>query len=297
MINEEDRVSDKERMKNRSFKMNVIVLCTLIFTGTSALAQANGFKATISQSEAAFEFPLDPNYEYSWNSGGLTYAWNVKTASPKCELGFFLFTAQGAGVTEEGDINKVLEAGQFSVFCGGRIRNDMKVSGFASEAKDKLTIVLTGAKSIKLLFGTKPKYVTFERVLELFEKPKVTRVAVAYGGGQGPAATTVAKATATKLSPTKELEILEIVSEGENAPEALLRVVAFEDLGNDRYKVNFAGGPCFRTSVWGDWYIVETNGETLKKDDLFYKVSYNENWALRRADARDVMSYMQCKWR
>lgn len=283
-------------MKNKNPKIALIVYLVLLLTATSVLAQANGFKATISSAEARFEFPIDPNYEYSWNSGGLTYAWNIKTVSPNCEIGFSLYTAQGAGVTEEGNINKVLEAGQFSAFCGGRVRNDIRVSGFANNEKNKLTVVITGAKSVKLLFATKPKHITFERVLELFEKPKVNRVPVVYEAGQTGAPSTTSKSVPAKQLLTKHLETLEIVSEGENAPEALLRVVSFKDLGNSRFQVNFAGGPCFKTSVAGAFYIVETNGESLKKDDLFYDVS-DEQGRIRRADARDVMSYMQCKWR
>lgn len=147
-----------------------------------ALAQKN-FQALVNDDEATFTFPLNPKQEYEWSSGGLTYQWSVTVMNnrKRYEFGFFLYTAMGVSPTESGDINALLEAGQFSVWRGTKVLDSVKVDGYASENKDKLTIKITDKKSIQLLFSSKPKYVTFSTVLELFEKPTNVRVPVKYG--------------------------------------------------------------------------------------------------------------------
>lgn len=147
-----------------------------------ASAQKN-FQAVVNDNEATFTFPLNPNQEYEWASGGLTYQWSVIVTNnrKRYEFGFSLYTAQGASPTETGDINALLKAGQLSVWSGTKVLDNVKVEGYASKAKDKLTIKITGRKSIQLLFSSKPKYVTFSTLLELFEKPTNVRVPVKYG--------------------------------------------------------------------------------------------------------------------
>lgn len=160
----------------------IFYVSILVFTlSFPALAQKS-FQAIVNENEATFTFPLNPEQEYEWSSGGLTYQWSVIVTNNKkrYELGFFLYTPQGASSDESGNINALLEAGQFSVWSGNKVLDSIKVSGFANEAKDKLTIKISDKKSIQLLFSSKPKYVTFSTLLELFEKPTNVRVPVEY---------------------------------------------------------------------------------------------------------------------
>ena len=260
-------------MKNRNLIKAMMVCVFVLLAVSGGLAQRNGFKATVSLSEATFEFPVNPNYEYSWNSGGLTYAWNVKTVSPKCEIGFSLYTAQGAGVTEEGDINKVLAAGEFSAFCGGRVRNDIQVSGFANDTRDKLTIVLSGEKSIKLLFGTKPRHVSFERVLELFEKPKVSRVTVIYITRNTPVSPKTGGGQKIIPSSTKKViasDLLSQLSKSEARGLKFDKLTVVEDYANLGWSTTHEGGQAilrFEPSA-GRWVLIEFGGGFYDVDSL-----------------------------
>ncbi|HQU84322.1 MAG TPA: hypothetical protein PKY59_14390 [Pyrinomonadaceae bacterium] len=161
----------------------IFYVFVLIFAlSLPALAQKS-FQAAVNDDEAVFTFPLNPKQEYEWSSGGLTYQWSliVTNNRKRYEFGFFLYTPQGASSDESGDINALLEAGQFSVWSGNKVLDTVSVSGYANQNKDKLTIKITDKKSIQLLFSGKPKFVTFSTVLELFEKPKNVKVPVKYG--------------------------------------------------------------------------------------------------------------------
>lgn len=147
----------------------------------SATAQSN-FEAVVSEDEAIFTFPLNSDEEYEWSSGGLSYKWSVKVINNRksYDFGFYLFTPMGASSTETGDINKLLEAGQFSVWSNNKVLKNIKVEGYANEEKDKLIIKITDKNSIQLLFSGKPKFVIFSTLSDPFDKPKNQRVTVKY---------------------------------------------------------------------------------------------------------------------
>jgi hypothetical protein len=147
----------------------------------STAAQSH-FEATVSANEATFTFPLNPNEEHEWSSGGLSYQWSVKVTNNRklYDFGFYLFTPMGASATESGDINKLLEAGQFSAWSSNKVVNNIKVKGYANDNNDKLTIQIADKNSIQLLFSGKPKYVTFSTLSDPFDKPKNQRVTVKY---------------------------------------------------------------------------------------------------------------------
>ena len=89
-----------------------------------------------------------------------------------------------------------------------------------------------------------------------------------------------------------------IVPTGENAPEAIIRVVSATMISG-RYKVVVAGGPCRNQSKTRFVYIINTM-EKIAKDDLFFRVFADAPFsgrALRRADSREKKQYENCQWR
>lgn len=96
-------------------------------------------------------------------------------------------------------------------------------------------------------------------------------------------------------------ETFVIVPTGENAPEAIVRVVSTTTVAPGRYRVVVAGGPCRSQSRTRLVYIIETE-ETVTRGDLFFVVPVGKNisargWALRRATTREAAQYESCKWR
>lgn len=166
----------------------IFYVSILVFAFFLPVLAQNNFQAVVNEDDATFTFPLNPKQEYEWSSGGLTYQWSVIVTNnrKRYEFGFYLYTAMGASPTESGDINALLKAGQLSVWSGTKVLDSVKVDGFASEAKDKLTIKITGKKSVQLLFSSKSKYVTFSTLLELFEKPTNVQVPVQYNLNKAP---------------------------------------------------------------------------------------------------------------
>jgi hypothetical protein len=165
--------------------------------------QAVKYHATVDENEAVFTFPLVPTQRYEWCPGGLQYAWTVKIHSENqdFEFGYFMFTAMGASPCGRGNIQKLLREGQFSLYkqndgsgamitgvAEGRfvtyednfsdefLSEKTIVSGLASQ--NQLTIKLSGAKTIQLLFADRPKYLTFES--QILEKKKSMNVPVTY---------------------------------------------------------------------------------------------------------------------
>jgi hypothetical protein len=91
-------------------------------------------------------------------------------------------------------------------------------------------------------------------------------------------------------------ETLKIVPAGENAPEAIIRVVSMTTIAPGKHRVNVAGGPCLSQPRTRLVYIVDTK-ETLAKGDLFFVVPVSSGWALRRATSREAAQYANCRWR
>lgn len=161
------------------------------------------YRAVVDENEAVFTFPLNPKQRYEWCPGGLKYAWFVKinANNQDFELGYFMFTAMGASPCGEGNIHKLLKDGQFGLFrqinesgalitgvtqegfanYEGNYSDDflvekIVVSGFAT--RNKLTIKLTGAKTIRLLFAKQPKRIIFTS--QILENKKSVTVPTTY---------------------------------------------------------------------------------------------------------------------
>lgn len=94
-------------------------------------------------------------------------------------------------------------------------------------------------------------------------------------------------------------ETLMIVPTGENAPEAIVRVLSATTISPGKQRVEFAGGPCRSQSNARPVYVVVSK-ETLAKGDLFFRVPVSSpagGFALRRADSREAAQYASCQWR
>lgn len=170
---------------------------------SSPAAQTSKYHATVDENEAIFTFPLVPTQKYEWCPGGLQYAWSVKidAGNEHFELGYFMFTAMGASPCGQGNIQKLLREGQFSLFrqnddagtqitgiVDGRfatygenysdefLNEKTIVSGFATP--NQLTIKVSGPKTVQLLFATRPQQLTFES--QLLEKKKSVSVPITY---------------------------------------------------------------------------------------------------------------------
>lgn len=86
-----------------------------------------------------------------------------------------------------------------------------------------------------------------------------------------------------------------IVQSGDNAPEALVRVIRAKELGSGRYEVTVAMGPCRRKVAAQAKFLIESN-ERVAKDDLFFQVPISDEFALRRATPAESAMYEQCRW-
>jgi hypothetical protein len=126
----------------------------------------------------------------------------VKPNNQDFEFGYFMFTTLAEAPCGRGNIQKLLREGQFSLFrqadgSGSLITGLTEegrlatyednysddflaektiVNGFASQ--NKLTIKLSGAKILQILFAHQPKYVTF--TTQILESKKATGVPVTY---------------------------------------------------------------------------------------------------------------------
>lgn len=92
-----------------------------------------------------------------------------------------------------------------------------------------------------------------------------------------------------------------IVPTGENAPEAIFRVLSTTTIAPGKHRVNVAGGPCRSQSRARLVYIIDSK-ETITKGDLFFTVPVGDlisrsGWALRRANSREAARYESCQWR
>lgn len=148
-------------------------------------SQTVKYQAIVDENEAVFIFPLKPNQQYEWFPGGLQYAWTVKVNlnNQDFEFGYYMFTAQGAGSGGQGNIQKLLKDGQFSLWKqnseSGSTIIGLTEEGFATyednysddflvektiisgiATQNKLTVKLSGAKTIQKLFANQPKQIT-----------------------------------------------------------------------------------------------------------------------------------------
>jgi len=164
------------------------------------------YQAVVDKNEAVFTFPLKPSQRYEFCSRGLRYVWSVEVNSDSqdFEFGYFLSPKWEFSSCGQGNIQKLLRKGQFSLFkrksedtsteytvvtgltAEGFVTYDNFsdesliekpiVSGFASS--NKLTIKLSGTKSLQLLFANQPKYLNF--TTQTLENNKNVSVLVTY---------------------------------------------------------------------------------------------------------------------
>jgi hypothetical protein len=174
---------DGIKIRERKMKYITYNITLLFLLSLPALAQnSSSYQAIVNTDEATFIFPLNPSQEYEWSNGGLTYKWSVAVSSSKgnYEFGFYLYTPMGATPEQRGDINALLQAGQFNVWRGNKVINNVNIDGHANEAQDQLIIKIIDRRLIQRMFSQRPKYVTFSIQLELFEEPANVRVHVKY---------------------------------------------------------------------------------------------------------------------
>lgn len=144
-----------------------------------------GYKAVVSQHEAAFTFPINPQKQYEWCPGGLQYAWNIKARNGKdgFEFGFSLFTPMGASPCGKGNFTALLNEGQFDIWKvkkgGSSVVPGFKIDHAVSGDGRLLTIRLKDKKVIDLIFSKKPKHVIFQS--QVLERKSSKKVPVVYG--------------------------------------------------------------------------------------------------------------------
>lgn len=190
-----------------------IVFLSIIAASSFAVGQSKTKKTSVSQTvkhqavvdvnEASFIFPINPTQRYEWCPGGLQYAWTIEVNSnnQNFELGYFMFTAMGASPCGQGNIQTLLRDGQFDIFRqdgeSGSVITGLTEEGFATyednysdeffiektivtgmATQNKLTIKLTGAKTIQRLFANQPKQITFNS--QILERKKSVNVPVTY---------------------------------------------------------------------------------------------------------------------
>lgn len=150
----------------------------------------SSYTAALTDTEARFVFPFDANAIYEWCPGGLQYGAEVKVGRGY-QLGFTMFTPMGASNCERGDLEKLLDNGQTSVWKKGSDGSSAvvpaKISTQLSNTKDALVVTLEGRDVINLLFGDRPSKVTLVRTLKTEISEKSVRVEYR---GQSPKATT-----------------------------------------------------------------------------------------------------------
>lgn len=148
------------------------------------------YQATVSKEEAIFTFPIPPHRRYEVSDRGLLgiHVIKVRNINQDYEFGFYLDNPlDGALGMVEGNLNDLLNApmGFFKAFrvSNGSAQdlNEVKVEGFADNNLDKLTIRVSGKKSVEALFSGRSKYCTFEsRILDGAVRKTSVRVVVAY---------------------------------------------------------------------------------------------------------------------
>ncbi|MEK6284004.1 MAG: hypothetical protein AABN95_26950 [Acidobacteriota bacterium] len=144
------------------------------------------YRADVGTNVATFVFPLGSGQTYKWSAGGLTYMWSITVNNNRrnYEFGFSLFTPMGATPEESGGIHALLQAGQCSVWeiarGGASVVGGATAECVVGEDQRSLTVKLSQANSIQLLFSSTPRFVTFRKQLGRFVKPSSVRVPVKY---------------------------------------------------------------------------------------------------------------------
>ena len=178
-------------MTARKFSICLVIslfLSTMGIVGPALSADFTmGYQATVSEREAVFTFPVNPQKQYEWCPGGLQYAWNVKAqnGNDSFEFGFALFTDMGASPCGKGDFTALLHEGQFSIWKvkkdGGSVVPDLKVEHSVSSDGRLLSIILKDKAAIRLIFSKKPKHVIFQS--QVLKKKALKKIPVVYTQG------------------------------------------------------------------------------------------------------------------
>lgn len=105
----------------------------------------------------------------------------------------------------------------------------------------------------------------------------------------------------TESAPTVPLKrkTITVVQSGENAPEAMVRVVTSKKLAEGKFEVTAAEGPCRSMSNGKVVFVVESK-EAVTNGDLFFQVpliSAEGGFALRLATSVEGGMYEKCRWR
>ena len=98
---------------------------------------------------------------------------------------------------------------------------------------------------------------------------------------------------------SKPVPTYTVVQTGENAPESIARVLSTKYISPGKHQVRGAGGPCQSDSKAKTVFEIESI-EAIKKGDVFFIVpvsSTQSNWALRRANSKELAQYENCNWR
>lgn len=94
-------------------------------------------------------------------------------------------------------------------------------------------------------------------------------------------------------------DVYPVVAEGENAPEALVRITGVRQQGTGRYDVTAVQGPC-RSGPAADARFTVLSAQTVETGALYFKVPHDRSasgFALRRATPEEVGMYQRCRWR
>jgi|WetSurMetagenome_2_1015567.scaffolds.fasta_scaffold784960_1 hypothetical protein len=122
------------------------------------------YSATVSGQRARFVFPLESQSVWEWNrastqANALEYMWAVelRNAGSSYQFGFFHFKFLGSE-SQHGDLQSLLQAGQWSVFRSGTL-----VAGAVSVSYEpsSLVIAVNDARTFQLLLSERPRQATF----------------------------------------------------------------------------------------------------------------------------------------
>jgi hypothetical protein len=145
-------------------------------------AQANPYSAFVSPTEARIVFSVPVVAEWEWcrpetRNLDLEYRWTatVQNAEQAYDFGFYLFKCLRSGPTR-GTFDTLLRAGQIGVAevlpgIGGRFLRDAEVG--AETSTTQLTLVVTDAKTLRLLFSERPMRATVR--VQLPGEPEMIR--------------------------------------------------------------------------------------------------------------------------
>ena len=163
----------------------VLFISIIIIVVPARSADFNkAYQADVSEKEAIFTFPVNPQKQYEWCPGGLQYAWNVKAknGNEAYEFGFSLFTAMGASDCGKGDFAALLKEGQFSIWRvkkdGSAVDLGFKVDHAVNSNGRFLSIILKDKEAVRRIFSKKPKHVVFYS--QVLEKQTLKKVPVVY---------------------------------------------------------------------------------------------------------------------